>query len=236
MSRALDDPRILRGMQAQLALRQARLDAGDRPIGWKVGYGSPAAMGRLGTSAPLVGFLHQGACLPSGATVSVGDWTHPVLEPEIAVHMGADLPGGSAIKVVQDAVGAIGPAIELADVQVPSQNPEEILAGNIHHRFVVLGKVEQTRPGHSVAGLLGRLLRDGEELAATDDPTALPGDLLQIVAYTADLLEQLGHRLRAGEVIITGSIVPPVRIEGGGSFRYFLDPVGQIDITLTLER
>ena len=41
------DPRIARGMWAQLALRAKRIAAGDKPLGWKVGFGAPAAMKKL---------------------------------------------------------------------------------------------------------------------------------------------------------------------------------------------
>ena len=41
---AWDDPRIARGMRAQLARRRERIAAGEAPLGWKVGFGAPAAM------------------------------------------------------------------------------------------------------------------------------------------------------------------------------------------------
>jgi 2-keto-4-pentenoate hydratase len=53
-------------MDRQLTLRQARLDAGETSLGWKVGFGAPAALERLGLDAPLVGFL-TGSLAPSGA-------------------------------------------------------------------------------------------------------------------------------------------------------------------------
>src|SRR5947209_14228300 len=37
--RLWEDPRVARGMQAQLELRRRRLAAGDEPLGWKVGFG-----------------------------------------------------------------------------------------------------------------------------------------------------------------------------------------------------
>ena len=51
------DPRVRRGLEAQLAARERRLAAGERPLGWKLGFGSPEARERLDTAAPLVGFL-----------------------------------------------------------------------------------------------------------------------------------------------------------------------------------
>ena len=45
--KAWDDPRVARGMQAQLELRRKRLAAGDAPLGGKVGFGAPAFQERL---------------------------------------------------------------------------------------------------------------------------------------------------------------------------------------------
>ena len=59
----LDNPLIKKGMTAQLAKRRARIAAGEKPLGWKVGLGAPASMQKLGLRAPLVGFLMQRALL-----------------------------------------------------------------------------------------------------------------------------------------------------------------------------
>ena len=64
--RDLDNPLIKKGMTAQLAKRRARIAAGEKPLGWKVGLGAPATMQRLGLAAPVVGFLMQRALLLSG--------------------------------------------------------------------------------------------------------------------------------------------------------------------------
>jgi 2-keto-4-pentenoate hydratase len=57
MTSPWDDPRIARGMATQLATRRARIAAGDAPLGWKVGFGAPAAMAKFNITAPLVGYL-----------------------------------------------------------------------------------------------------------------------------------------------------------------------------------
>ena len=66
-----EDPRIAAGMRRQTALRRERLEAGASIIGWKVGFGAPAALAKLGLAGPLVGFLLDSAQLPSGATVAL---------------------------------------------------------------------------------------------------------------------------------------------------------------------
>lgn len=114
-----DAPLIRKGMTAQLAKRRARIAAGERPLGWKVGLGAPATMQKIGLDAPLVGFLMQRALLLSGSTVSLADWRKPVAEPEIAVRMLRDLAGHTTPDDAQAAIKDIFPAIELADFDPP---------------------------------------------------------------------------------------------------------------------
>ncbi|HET7090623.1 MAG TPA: fumarylacetoacetate hydrolase family protein, partial [Anaerolineae bacterium] len=222
MSTARDDPRILRGMKTQLKLRQDRLNAGEKPLGWKVGFGAPEAMERLRIDAPLVGFLTDRTSLRSGVTLSLAGWTKPAAEPEIAVYMGKDLLDVSDRETTQAAIASVGPAIELADVSFPPEDVEAILAGNIYNRHVILGRADSARAGCVLDGLVGRIYRNGREVAATTDPQALTGGLVDIVRHVADLLAALGERLRAGEVIITGSIVPPLWMESKEDIRFTL--------------
>ena len=65
------NPRIESGTRAMLALREAALAAGETPLGWKVGLGSPAAFERLGTDRPLAGFLLRSGLLADGAVVDI---------------------------------------------------------------------------------------------------------------------------------------------------------------------
>jgi len=51
MTAAWDDPRISRGMVAQLRRRRELLDSGHQPLGWKLAFGGPAALERLRTDA-----------------------------------------------------------------------------------------------------------------------------------------------------------------------------------------
>jgi 2-keto-4-pentenoate hydratase len=228
MSTALNDPRILRGMKTQLQLRQERLNAGENPLGWKIGFGAPAAMEHLSIDAPLVGFLTDKTLLPSAATVAITGWLKPTAEPEIAVYLGQDLAAGSDRETARAAIAAIGLAIEVVDINFPPDDVEAILAGNIYHRHVILGRADASRAGGMLDGLVGHVYRNETEIATTTDPQTMTGDLVDNVRHVADLLTALGERLRAGQVIITGSIVPPVGLAGPEEIRFTLDPVDTI--------
>jgi 2-keto-4-pentenoate hydratase len=215
-------------MREQLARRDER---GERQIGWKVGFGAPGAMEMLKIDRPLVGFLTEAGLVADGADVPVGSWTKPMLEAEIAVHLARDVPGGASWEEVRDAIGGLSAAIELADLDPPPEDVRAILAGNIFHRHVVLGPVDRDRS--TGEGIGARVVVDGEEVAATDDPAALTGELVEVVRLTAQTLAESGERLRAGEVVITGSALPPHPVAPGQRVEAELGPLGALSLRLT---
>ena len=231
MTNAWDDPRIARGMEQQLATRRARIAAGEKPLGWKVGLGAPPAMERLKIKAPLVGFMMQRSLVPNASTVSFAGWTKPVAEPEIAVHMGKDLASGGDRATTIAAIAALGPAIELADLNPPPDDVEVALAGNIFHRHVILGPPDSSRAGAVIISLVGHVFRRGALTAKQENVEALIGEMIGIVQHVAGTLAAHGERLRAGDVIITGSLVPPPIIEPDETeFAYSLEPVGGLSV------
>jgi len=231
---AWDDPRIARGMEKQLATRRARIAAGEKPIGWKVGLGAPPAMERLKIRAPLIGFMMEKSLLENGAAVSLVGWTKPVAEPEVAVHMGKDLPGSSDRADAIAAIAGIGPAIELADLNPPPDDVEVALAGNIFHRHVILGQSDTSRAGAKLDGISGHVFRRGALAARQDNVEQLIGEMIGIVMHVARTPEAYGEKLRAGDVIITGSIIPPPFIDPDETeFSYALEPVGGLSVRFT---
>ena len=231
-----DHPLIQKGMTAQLATRRARIAAGEKPLGWKVGLGAPASMQKMGLQAPLVGYLMQRALLLSGGTASLKGYVKPVAEPEIAVRMARDLAGGSSAADAVAAIKEVLPAIELADLDpVPApDNLDAVLAGDIFQRHVVL--CGNTRAGGSVEGLPSRLTRRGAEANRTTDPEALTGKLGDIVAHVANTLAAFGEKLSAGDVIITGSITPPISIEADETeLAHAVDPIGEVSVNFSRE-
>jgi 2-keto-4-pentenoate hydratase len=225
------DPRVVRGMTAQLAMRRARIAAGKRPFGLKLGFGAPAAMDKLKISGPLAGFLMQGAVCPSAGEVSLARWVQPVAEPEIAVRLARDLPAGSDISVAEAAIASLAPAIELADLDlVPSEgNVEAILAGNIYQRHVVLGS--DTRSGGDTSDLVAKVFRRGALSVQVEDPEALTGRIAVLLVHLADMLGAFGEKLTADTTVICGSTVPLPLIEPDETqFHYELDPIGGVSV------
>jgi 2-keto-4-pentenoate hydratase len=224
-----DHPLIRKGMLVQIDTRAARLNAGEQRLGWKVGLGAPSSMQKLGIAAPVVGFLLRSGLLESGATVSLKRYTRPVAEPEICVRVARDLGQSTTAEDALAAIASIEPAIELADLDpVPTpDNLDAVLAGNIFHRHVILG--ESRRTGGGLDGIVSRVTRRGIEFNRTDDPEALTGKLIEIVAYVANLLAAFGETLKGGDIVIAGSITAPVLLERDETaFAHTLDPIGEV--------
>lgn len=230
MSKARNDSRILRGMEKQLKLRDERLAAGEKPTGWKVGFGAPAALEKLDIDAPLVGFLTGGTRLPSESVVSIAGWTRTAVEPEIALRIGMDVGADADRETARAAIASMAPVIELADVNFPPDDVEAILAANIFHRYLIEADADAMRAGFDLKGLSGRVYRDGVEAASTTDFQAITGDYVDTVRHVADLLSAFGLTLRAGEIIIAGSIVPPVISETSETIRFDLDPLASVTV------
>jgi 2-keto-4-pentenoate hydratase len=198
-------------MRAQLARRRADLDAGAEPLGWKIGVNVPAVQEALGISEPVVGYMTARSLVASGDVVDIGGWTGPMLEPEVAIRVGA---GGT--------IAAVAPAIELVDIDLPFDDIEPILAGNIFHRHVVLGaEVADVEPAGAC-----RVLVDGEEVAAG----SVECDAEGTVAHVAEFLERHDARLAAGEVIIAGSLTTPQPVPAGASIEVEVGELGTVSV------
>lgn len=225
------DARVLSGMKAQLAERTRRLAAGARHLGWKSGFGAPAAISKFNLPGPLMGYLLQGALLESGATVSLAGWARPVAEPEIAVYIGAELPNGEDKHAVRKAISALGPAIELADLNPPPEDVEQILSGNIFHRHVILGRSDPARVGADLANLAAHITRAGNAAAPVTELESNTGKIVDVVAHIANTLASCGESLKAGDVIIAGSVVPPLMLTPEDDrVRYRLGEIDEISV------
>jgi 2-keto-4-pentenoate hydratase len=229
-----EDPRVKRGMEAQLKRRRELIAAGIRPIGWKLGFGTAPVMERLKLTGPLVGHLMETGYVASGAAISLKDWVRPVAEPEVAVYMGKDLGAGADRATAVAAIAALGPAIEMVDLARPPDDVEAAVAANIFQRHVVLGPRDEGRAGGKADDLVAHIFRRGQESASTDNFQGLLGELIGLVQHAAATLGAFGEKLSAGDVLITGSVVAPIAIEADeNDFSYELAPVGRVSVRFT---
>lgn len=230
----ITDPRVLAGMKAQLGTRATQIAAGGKRLGWKAGFGAPAALKNFNLPGPLVGYMLAAARVPSGESVSLKGWTKPVAEPEIAVWLGADLVDGRDPAAVKGAIEGLSPAIELADLNPPPEDVTKILAGNIFHRHVVLGRCDTSRAGARLDDITCSVTRKGAQSPPASELEGNTGRILDVVAQIAETLAATGEKLQRGDVIICGSIVPPIFLDADdGEITHRLAGLGEVSVRLT---
>lgn len=218
-------------MAAQLGRRHELLDAGDRRAGWKLGITVRPAQEAMGLAGPVLGFLTEATVIASGDRFSLEGGARIGVEPEVAVHLGADVEPGGDRDAAAAAIAALGPALEVVDVDRPleADQLEPILAGNVFHRAVAFGPATPHRAGGSLEGVTARVLHNHQGLDPVE-AAAVAGDLPAVVRMVADQLGALGERLRAGDRIITGSLTPPIWVEPGDEVGLDLAPLGPVEL------
>lgn len=225
------DAIFARGMRAQLSAWRQRLALGERRIGWKMGYMDSAVRARLGLPHPLVGFLTSGRLIPDGGVLRYAPQARLLAESEVALRLGRDLAPGCSPRSAADAIDAVAPAMEIVDVAQPLEDMTEILAGNLFHAAVALGTPRVVRNRGSLPDVTGGLWVNATQQGAVDPASVLqnPGALL---AQVADLLDHFGVGLRAGDWIITGSVVKPWRVQAGDEVMVDLGALGQVALRI----
>lgn len=103
----------------QRRVTAARLAAGARIAGWKLGYTSAVMREQMGIDKPNLGPLTDAMILDDGAVITSGV-TQPRVEPEIAAVLAKDLafgPSGADTDAVRlaSAVGSWHAALEIVD-------------------------------------------------------------------------------------------------------------------------
>jgi 2-keto-4-pentenoate hydratase len=210
------DDRIRRGLDAQLRESERRASTGVRPTGWKIALNDPRVQAALGIEAPVIGSLSSATALPPGETHSLAGATRPAIEPEIAVHVGAE-----------GEVAALGAALEVIDVDLPFEDLALILERNVFHRGYVLGA--PVAGVSALHGLSASFRCDGNEVhridvaAAAIDPHA-------VVALVQGYLSPLGRALRAGDVIIAGSLVTALPVASGERYELAVDGMQPVSL------
>jgi 2-oxo-3-hexenedioate decarboxylase len=230
---AAHDDRLDAGMRSQSELLARSESDGSVQAGWKAGFGTSTWKETFGLDAALVGFLLDTTRIVSGAEVAVSGWTNPRAEAELALRLGADVPGDAGPADALAAVDAVAPAIELVDIAPAPESPTDALEGNIFHRWWLTGAFDTARAGGRLEGLVGRVDVMGETLPEVTDVEAATGPAGEVLAEVARIAARHGRGLRAGDIVIVGSIVPPAAIGPGGTFCYELSGYDPIEAVLT---
>jgi len=203
--------------QIQLAQVDRWLADGRRVLGRKVGLTSPAMQAQMKVSQPDFGHLMDEMFFAEHVPVAAERFLQPRAEPEVAFVLGRDLAGpGVTVAAAATAVDFVLPALEIIDSRIADWRIGivDTIADNASSGGVVLGSTAR-RIGEIDLRLGGCVLHRNGEIAGTGAGGAVLGSPLNSLAWLANTLGQRGEVLRAGQVVLPGSITASIPFEAG---------------------
>jgi len=181
----------------------------------------------MGITHPCGGAIFAHTIHASPARLRTADFVNLRIECEIALRLCADIPARNAPwsrDAVAPAVAGAMPAFELIEDRNANYSATEaysLIVDNCWNGGAVIGVPIQK----SVAGLVGisgRLTMGGDIVneGKSEDPYAT-------LAWIANHFAERGRDLKAGMLVITGSIVPTVTLSKGERAVFAVDGLGE---------
>ncbi len=169
----------------------------------------------------------RGRSIARRPSCRTADFVNLRIESEIALKLGADLPLSGAPwtrEAVAAAVAAAMPAFELIEdrnADYAQTEAASLIVENCWNGGVVIG-TPKAIPVAALVGIAGRLTIGGKTVGegAAEDPCAT-------LAWLANHLAERGRELKAGMVVITGSLIPTVSIASGERAVFTVDGLGE---------
>jgi 2-keto-4-pentenoate hydratase len=217
-----------------------RRAAGGRPVGWKVGLTSAAMQRQLGVEEPDFGPLLDDMAMADGGIVDPSTLIAPRVEAELAFRLGRELRGpGVTLDAALAAIEAVVPALEVIDSRIADWRialPDTIADHASCAGFVVGG------PGCALDSVDVRAVtvdvrQDGESVGRGAGSDVL-GHPVKAVAWLAETLAGYGEHLRAGDIVLAGSLHASLPLVPGSTVEaVFSDPtVGTVSLRVAGER
>lgn len=215
-----------------VALRAQKLGA---IAGYKIALATAAMQAFVGVDAPQAGRILHSTVRTSPARVRASDYVRLIVEFEVGVQLGDDLPAADAPFSrgrVSQAIAKVMPALELADDRGADyaslrRHPLDLIADNTWNEGVVLGEGAAEWRGLDLGAIRGRAFINGAAAGEGTGADAL-GHPLDAVAWIADHLASLGRGLLRGDFVITGSLVTSKTVRPGDRVSFALEGLGSV--------
>jgi 2-keto-4-pentenoate hydratase len=197
--------------------------------GWKIATTTRVMQQLMGIDRPCAGAIFERTIHASPARLRAADYVSLKIECELAFRLGADLPAAAAPFTAEQAaaaVAAVMPAFELVDDRRAVYKETEalsLIADNCWNQGIVLGEARPLPSSGSLAALRGRL-----EVGARPAVEGAADGPLQALAWVASLVASRGGTIRAGMVVMTGSLVPTAPIAAGETARFTVAGLGEV--------
>jgi len=221
-------------IQAQVVA--AKVAAVDPVIGWKIGLTSRAMQQALNIDIPDSGVLTRSMQFATGATIPADRFIQPRIEAEIAFVMGADIGGADVTRDdVLAATDYVGPSLEILDTRILRADPAtgqarkvfDTIADNAANAGIVLGAerhtAENLRWVGAIVSVNGTVEETGLGAGVLNDP-------VQSVVWLARRMALYGNRIKAGQVILSGSFIRPIECPPGTQIHADFGDFGSVSL------
>jgi 2-oxopent-4-enoate/cis-2-oxohex-4-enoate hydratase len=197
---------------------ERRLASGEQVIGKKIGVTSKAVQTMLDVHQPDFGYLTDRMVYANGDEMPISrDMIAPRAEGEIAFILKRDLigPGVTNVQVLA-ATECVMPCFEVVDSRIRDWKIkiQDTVADNASCGAFVLGDTALS-PRQVDLVTCGMVMEKNGAIIATGAGAAALGSPVTCVAWLANTLGRFGIPLKAGEVILSGSLVPLAPVEAG---------------------
>ncbi len=217
----------------QFALMDRRAARGDAIVGYKAAGTTRSARELLGDGiSPVVGTLMRSVLMDEGATFAVRPGK-TFIEAEVAVLLGRDLSGPGVTYF--DAISAIEgylPAMEISPwspaVLAKKRSQQHLLATQKTTGSIVVGR-SVARPSIDLR-YEGAVVEVNGEVVATGAGAEVMGDPINVVVALANNLAKFGRALRAGMIVMTGSVAEPLPAENLTDARVTFSRLGSLGV------
>ena len=210
-----------------------RVAAGERVIGKKIGVTSKPVMNMLGVYQPDFGFLTDKMAYSQGQEMPISsELIQPKAEGEIAFILKRDLIGpGLTVADVISATECVMPCFEVVDSRIEDWKIkiQDTVADNASCGLFVLGD-NAVSPRSIDLRTVGMVVEKNGSIISTGAGAAALGSPVNAVAWLANTLGEFGIPLKAGEVILSGSLVPLEPVKAGDFMTASLGGVGSVSV------
>ncbi len=219
--------------QISKVITDSRVAAGERIIGKKIGLTSKAVQNMLGVGEPDFGFLTDGMAYSQGQEMPISKkLIQPKAEGEIAFILKKDLlgPGLTAADVIA-ATECVMPCFEVVDSRVEDWRIkiQDTVADNASCGLFVLGDTAVS-PRSVDLRTVGMVVEKNGALLSTGAGAAALGSPVNCVMWLANTLGEFGIPLKAGEVILSGSLVPLESVQAGDFMSVSIGGIGTASV------
>ena len=203
-------------------------------VGYKIGCTNQSARKMLAVESPF-----SGRCLARelhhSPVILRGDELHMIgIETEIAIRIGADMPGDQSWTPdrVADIADSVMPSVEIVESRFstwPRMGILAAIADNGVHRKLILGESVSNWTQQSIDETAVSLTADGN-VVREGNARNVDGGPFGVLAWLANHLNQQGHQLQSGDVVTTGVMTDIFDADVGQRLVANYGPLGTIEI------